>query len=99
MFTVAVNFYGFICGICIASGRKVPYYFSLKAPIVFSWVLYGSLVGAWTLLNVVLLKNLSYGYWVYVGAAGASLVLRYHYKYYLGMLKKIRTFILLMGDA
>jgi hypothetical protein len=34
-----------------------------------------------------------------VSAAGLSLLMRYHYKYYLSMQKKIRTFILLMGDA
>lgn len=96
--TVAINFYGFVCGVFIMSGKRVRYSLTLKAPIVFIWVLYASILGAWTVLNIVLLPRLSYGYWIYVGAAGLSLLMRYHYKYYLSMLKKIRTFILLMGD-
>jgi len=96
--TAAINFYGFICGVCIMTGRRVRYSLTLKAPIVFVWLLYASVLGAWTILNIVLLKNLSFGYWIYVGAAGLSLLMRYHYKYYLSMLKKIRTFMFLMGD-
>ena len=53
--TVAINFYGFVCGVCIMSGKRVRYSLTLKAPIVFIWVLYASILGAWTLLNVVLL--------------------------------------------
>jgi hypothetical protein len=37
------------------SGKRVRYSLTLKAPIVFIWVLYASILGAWTLLNVVLL--------------------------------------------
>lgn len=65
---------------------------------MFSWVLYGAALGAWSLLNIILLPDLSYGFWVYVGAAAASLVMRYHFRMYLSELKKIRTFMLYMSD-
>ena len=80
------------------SGKRVRYLLSLKAPILYVWLLYASVLGAWTILNVVVLRILTFGYWIYVGASGLSLLMRYHYIYYLSVLRKIRTFILLMGD-
>jgi hypothetical protein len=81
------------------TGKKVNYYLTLKVPILFCWIFYAAPLAAWTLLNVILLPNLSFGFWVYVGAAGASFLLRYHFKMYLNELKSIRTFMLLMSDA
>ena len=79
------------------SGRKYSYYLTLTVPVMFCWIFYASAVGAWTLLNVIVLDQVRYGYWLYVGASGASLVMRYHFRIYYYSLKKIRAFILLMS--
>ena len=65
---------------------------------MFSWVFYAAAVGSWTLFNVIVLPKLSYGMWVYVGAAGSSLLMRYHFRLYLGKLRQMRTFILYMNE-
>ena len=95
--TCILNFYGVICILGIISGKKLNYYCTLTAPILYCWILYGGGIGAWTIINVILLPHIHYGYWIYVGAASASLVLRYHLKMYYNELKKIKAFILLMS--
>ena len=81
------------------SGRKLNYYLTLKAPLLFCWFIYGGALGAWTIFNLLQFQHVSFGFWVYVGAAGTSFLLRYHFKLYLNELKKIRTFMLLMSDS
>jgi prenyltransferase beta subunit len=48
-------------------------------------------------MNITLMPYVCYGFWVNVGAAFLSLVMRYHLKMYYNELKKIRAFILLMS--
>ena len=79
------------------SGRKLNYYCTLTAPVLFCWLLYAFSAGAWTLMNIILMPYVCYGFWVNVGAAFLSLVMRYHLKMYYNELKKIRAFILLMS--
>jgi hypothetical protein len=79
------------------SGKKVKYYCKLTAPILYCWFLYGGAVGAWTLMNLILLPQIDYGFWIFVGAAGASFLMRYHLKIYYNELNKIRAFMLLMS--
>jgi hypothetical protein len=98
IFACSLNLYGFICGMALMSGRKLNYYLTLKAPLMFSWFFYMGAIGSWTIFNLLSMPNVGFGYWVYVGTGGASLLLRYHFKMYLNELKKIRTFILLMSD-
>jgi len=93
----AFNLYGILCGIFIMAGWKKHYYLTLTVPIMFCWVFYASALGAWTLLNIILINQVRYGYWIYVGAAGASLIMRYHFRIYYYSLKKIRAFILYMS--
>ena len=91
------NVYGIFCIIGIMSGRKLNYYCTLTAPVLFCWILYVFSAGAWTLMNITLMPSVCYGFWVNVGAAFLSLVMRYHLKMYYNELKKIRAFILLMS--
>lgn len=94
-----MNLYGFACGLGLMSGRKLNYYLTLKAPLLFCWFFYAGALAAWVVFNLLQLQHVSFGFWVYVGACGASFFLRYHFKLYLNELKKIRTFMLLMSDS
>ena len=91
------NLYGIFCIIGIMSERKLNYYCTLTAPVLFCWLLYVLSAGAWVLMNITLMSYVRYGFWVNVGAASSSLVMRYHLKIYYNELKKIRAFILLMS--
>ena len=92
-----INFYGIICISGIISGKKLNYYCTLTAPTRYVWVLYGGAIGAWIIMDVTLLSSIRYGFWIYIGAASSSLLLRYHLILYHNELKKIKAFMLLMS--
>jgi len=50
--------------------------------------------GVWSLINILSLKYVSVGYWIFLASTVVSLACRYHFRIYHYELKKIRSFIL-----
>jgi hypothetical protein len=79
------------------TGKKLNPFWTQTGPIRFCWVFYACSIGTWTVLNLILIPHIQYGYWTAIGASGGSLVMRYHFTMYFNELNKIRDFILLMS--
>ncbi|CDW82764.1 UNKNOWN [Stylonychia lemnae] len=63
-------------------------------PLKSCWIFYISMFGVWTLINVLSLKYIAEGYWIFLACTVISLISRYHFRIFHYELKKIRSFIL-----